>query len=79
LLKKNRKSQRKLSLRKDVQENSSSLRENITKKVLLDNTNDQQNLILDKEEDIKEIPLSLQKNIQKKANKNQSPVLVKDI
>jgi len=87
LLKKNRKSQRKLSLRKDVQEDSLSLRENITKKVLLDNTNDQQNLILDKEEDIrrnlkediKEIPLSLQKNIQRKANKSQSPVLVTDI
>jgi len=86
LLKKNRKSQRKLSLRKDVQEDSSSLRENITKKVLLGNTNDQQNLILDKEEDIrsnlkediKEIPLSLQKNIQRKA-KSQSPVLVKNI
>lgn len=84
LLKKN--TQRNPSLRKDVQEDSLPSRKNILEKVLSDNTNDQQNLILEKEkgirknlkEDIKELPLFLKKNIQRKANRNhQSPV--KDI
>lgn len=85
LVKKN--TQQNPSLRKDVQD-SLLLRKNILEKTLLDNTNNEQNFILEKEEDIrrnlkkdiKKTPLSLEKNIQRKANRNrQSPVLVKDI
>lgn len=83
LLKKN--TQRNSSLRKDVQEDSLSSRKNILEKVLLDNTNDQRNLILEKEKDIeknlkgdiKEIPLFLKKNVQRKTN--QSSEVVKNI
>lgn len=70
-----RNTERNLGVKKNIQEDFLLLRDNILKKALLDNINNQQSLILQKEDIRTNLEDIQKKSIQKKANRNcQSPV-----